>query len=71
MEYCRYFKKIPSQNPFYILAGIPSLWILENNHDVERLYLRQGFVPTGNRNHITGKLDEVEFISKEFERGWT
>lgn len=41
---------------------IPSLWILENNHDAERLYLRQGFVPTGNRNHITGKLDEVEFI---------
>ena len=40
---------------------IPSPWILENNHDAERLYLRQGFVPTGNRNHITGKLDEVEF----------
>lgn len=40
---------------------IPSLWILENNHDAERLYLRQGFVPTENRNHITGKLDEVEF----------
>lgn len=40
---------------------IPSLWILENNHDAELLYLRQGFVPTGNRNHITGKLDEVEF----------
>ena len=40
---------------------IPSLWILENNHDAEHLYLRQGFVPTGNRNHITGKLDEVEF----------
>ena len=43
------------------LGMIPSLWILENNHDAERLYLRQGFVPTGNRNHITGKLDEVEF----------
>lgn len=43
------------------LGLIPSLWILENNHDAERLYLRQGFVPTGNRNHITGKLDEVEF----------
>ena len=40
---------------------IPSLWILENNNDAERLYLQQGFVPTGNRNHITGKLDEVEF----------
>lgn len=43
------------------LGLIPSLWILENNKGAERLYLRQGFVPTGNRNHITGKLDEVEF----------
>ena len=42
------------------LGLIPSLWILENNKGAERLYLRQGFVPTGNRNHITGKLDEVE-----------
>lgn len=44
------------------LGLIPSLWILENNHDAERLYLQQGFVPTENRNHITGKLDEVEYI---------
>lgn len=43
------------------LGLIPSLWILENNKGAERLYLRQGFVPTGNRDHITGKLDEVEF----------
>ncbi len=43
------------------LGLIPSLWILENNRGAERLYLRQGFVPTENRNHITGKLDEVEF----------
>lgn len=43
------------------LGLIPSLWILENNKGAERLYLRQGFVPTGNRNHITGKFDEVEF----------
>ncbi|MBQ8489823.1 MAG: GNAT family N-acetyltransferase [Pseudobutyrivibrio sp.] len=43
------------------LGLIPSLWILENNKGAERLYLRQGFVPTENRNHITGKLDEVEF----------
>ena len=40
----------------------PSLWILENNLVAERLYLRNGFVPSGNRNHITGKLDEVEYI---------
>jgi GNAT superfamily N-acetyltransferase len=43
------------------LGLIPSLWILENNKGAERLYLRQGFVPSGNRNHITDKLDEVEF----------
>ncbi len=43
------------------LGLIPSLWILENNHGAERLYLQHGFVPTGNRKHITGKLDEVEY----------
>ena len=43
---------------------IPVLWILENNHGAERLYLRNGFVPTGKRNHITGKLDEIEFVLK-------
>ena len=42
--------------------GKPTLWILENNLGAERLYLRNGFVPSGNRNHITGKLDEVEYI---------
>jgi len=40
----------------------PSLWILENNHGAERLYLRNGFIHSGRRNHITGKLDEVEYI---------
>ena len=40
----------------------PSLWILENNHSAERLYLRNRFIPSGNRNQITGKLDEVEYI---------
>ena len=44
------------------LGLTPSLWILENNHNAERLYLRNGFVPSGNRNQITGKLDEVEYI---------
>ncbi len=43
------------------LGLIPSLWILENNHGAEWLYLRNGFVPTGNRNQVTGKLDEVEY----------
>ncbi|WP_292193705.1 N-acetyltransferase [Butyrivibrio sp.] len=40
----------------------PSLWILENNYGAERLYLRNGFKESGRRNHITGKLDEVEYI---------
>ncbi|MCR5671246.1 MAG: GNAT family N-acetyltransferase [Butyrivibrio sp.] len=40
----------------------PSLWILENNHGAERLYLRKGFVPSGKRNQITDKLDEIEFL---------
>ena len=41
--------------------GRPKLWILENNAGAERLYRREGFIPTGRRNAITGKLDEVEF----------
>ncbi len=44
------------------LGLIPSLWILENNRGAEQLYLRNGFIPSGNRNHITGKLDELEYI---------
>ncbi|WP_294318832.1 GNAT family N-acetyltransferase [Pseudobutyrivibrio sp.] len=51
----------------YVVARIqtqglqPSLWILENNHGAERLYLRNGFVPSGRLNAITGKLSEIEF----------
>ncbi len=51
----------------YVVAGIqaqglqPSLWILENNHGAERLYLRNGFVPSGRQNAITGKLSKIEF----------
>ena len=41
--------------------GIPTLWILENNKDAERLYRREGFRETGRRNMITDKLDEIEF----------
>jgi GNAT superfamily N-acetyltransferase len=39
----------------------PTLWILENNANAERFYRRNGFRPTGRRNHITAKLDEIEF----------
>ena len=39
----------------------PSLWILENNVNAERLYCRMGFTKTGRSNAITDKLDEIEF----------
>ena len=39
----------------------PTLWILENNVNAERLYYRTGFRRTGRRNAITDELDEIEF----------
>ena len=39
----------------------PTLWILENNINAERLYQRIGFVRTGRINPITNGLDEIEF----------
>ncbi len=39
----------------------PTLWILENNINAERLYLRMGFKKTGKKNAITSSLDEIEF----------
>lgn len=39
----------------------PTLWILENNTNAERLYQRMGFMRTGRRNSITSGLDEIEF----------
>lgn len=41
--------------------GRPTLWILDNNAGAERLYRREGFVPTGRKSAITEKLDELEF----------
>ena len=38
----------------------PTLWILENNINAERLYRRIGFKETGRKN-ATNKLDEIEF----------
>ena len=43
-------------------TGTPTLWILENNINAERLYIREGFVKTGRKNVITDKLDEIEFV---------
>ena len=42
----------------------PSLWILENNVNAERLYCRMGFTKTGRINAITDKLDEIELVLK-------
>lgn len=43
-------------------AGSPTLWILENNTGAERLYRRNGFVPTGRVKEHPGGFDEREFI---------
>ena len=40
----------------------PSLWILENNVNAERLYCRMGFTKTGRTNAITDKLAEIELV---------
>lgn len=39
----------------------PTLWILENNTNAEKLYRRMGFTETGRRKMITDGLDEIEF----------
>ena len=41
-------------------AGTPSLWILDNNAGAYRLYSRNGFRETGNRNQISDTLYEME-----------
>ena len=42
-------------------TGTPTLWILENNANAERLYRRMGFQPSGRRHSVPNGLDEVEF----------
>ena len=43
-------------------SGTPSLWILENNANAERLYRRFGFTKSGRSNAITDQLAEIEFV---------
>ena len=43
-------------------SGTPSLWILENNENAERLYRRFGFTKSGRSNAITDQLAELEFV---------
>ena len=40
-------------------SGTPSLWILENNENAERLYRRFGFTKSGRSNAITDQLAEI------------
>ena len=42
--------------------GSPTLWILENNAGAERLYRREGFLPTGRILEHPGGFGEREFI---------
>ena len=46
-------------------VGTPTLWILENNTNAERLYQRMGFVQTGRRKSIANGIDEIEYSKGE------
>ncbi len=50
-------------------SDTPSLWILENNENAERLYRRMGFTKTGRINAITDKLTEIEFVLEQTYSG--
>ena len=41
--------------------GVPTLWILENNEKAKRLYVKEGFIPTGAVLVSKNGLDEIEF----------
>ena len=45
-------------------SDTPSLWILENNVNAERLYYRMGFTRTGRFNVITDEIAEIELSLK-------
>ena len=41
-------------------VGKPTLWILENNANAKRLYLKLGFQETGRIRTVADGLDEIE-----------
>ena len=41
-------------------TGKPALWILENNTNAKRLYLKMGFQETGRIHTVADGLDEIE-----------
>ena len=45
--------------------GVPTLWILENNEKAKRLYVKEGFIPTGAVLASKNGLDEIEFALTE------
>ena len=40
--------------------GKPTLWILENNANAKRLYIKKGFQETGRIRTVAVGLDEIE-----------
>lgn len=42
-------------------AGVPTLWILENNEGAARLYRRMEFRETGNIQTVAAGINEIEF----------
>ena len=49
----------------------PSLWILENNVNAERLYRRMGFTKTGRINAITDELAEIEMALEQTDSSFS
>ena len=49
-------------------AGIPCLWILNNNERVYRLYIRNGFRETGRKKQLNDQLYEMELEYSAFSQ---